>query len=214
MLTVAAVAFLLLNAGSIIRLWLGRNFDQSTLLIQILAIGYAVNILGGTASQIGAGVGRPEFDMRSTILLSIANPLLSFLLVRRFGAPGAAAGTSIALVISVVYLLFAFHRKYLRTSLWSVFESIYLGPILSGTLAVGGLVALHHFMPGIPNLAEVRYLIPVKLAVDFLIFGPVYIGLLVALRHINVIDWNNFQWLLAFGVEFLRHPFRERVKVY
>jgi O-antigen/teichoic acid export membrane protein len=213
-LTVAAVSFLMLDASSIVRLWLGKNFDQSAVLIQVLAIGYGVNILGGAASQIGAGVGRPEFDMHSTVLLSIVNPILSYLLVLRFGAPGAAAGTSIALVTAAIYLLFVFHRNYLGTSLWSVFESIYMRPIVSAVLALSGLVAFHHFLTDTLRLSEARYLIPVKLAVDFGIFAPVYIGLLVALRQVSAIDWNNFQWLIAFGLEFFRHPFRERVKVY
>lgn len=213
-LTFAAIGFLLLDAGALVRLWLGKSFDQSAVLIQILAIGYGVNILGGTASQIGAGVGRPEFDMHSTILLSIVNPILSFLLVRRFGAPGAAAGTSIALVTAAIYLLFVFHRNYLGTSLWTVFESIYLRPIVSAFIAISALVGLHHFAPFILQLSEARYLIPVQLAVDLGVFVPLYMGLLIALRQVSTIDWNNFQWLVAFGLEFLRRPFRERVKVY
>jgi O-antigen/teichoic acid export membrane protein len=212
-LTVAAVAFLLLDAKSLVRLWLGDSFDQSAFLIQILAIGYGANILGGAASQIGAGVGRPEFDMHSTILLSIVNPILSFLLVRRFGAPGAAAGTSIALVTAAAYLLLVFHRKYLGTSLWSVLEAIYVRPIASAALAVSALLGIHQVVPGIQTFSDVRYLIPFKLAVDCGIFVSVYIGLLVALRQVSTIDWNNFQWLVAFGLEFLRRPFRERVKV-
>jgi O-antigen/teichoic acid export membrane protein len=203
-LTVAAVAFLLLDASSIVRLWLGKSFDQSAVLIQVLAIGYGANILGGAASQIGAGVGRPEFDMHSTILLSIVNPILSFLLVLRFGAPGAAAGTSIALICAAIYLLFAFHRNYLGTSLWSVFESIYIRPICSGFLAVSALLGFHYLFPGILALSETRLLIPIKLAVDFVLFVPVYLLLLVALRQISVIDWNNFQWLVEFGFESIR----------
>jgi hypothetical protein len=69
-------------------------------------------------------------------------------------------------------------------------------------------------VPVVGSLGEIRYLIPIKLAADFAIFIPVYIVLLVALRQISIIDWNNFQWLVAFGFEFFRHPLRERVKVY
>jgi O-antigen/teichoic acid export membrane protein len=213
-LTVAAVAFLFMEAASIVRLWLGKSFDQSALLIQVLAVGYGVNILGGTASQIGAGVGRPEFDMHSTILLSIMNPILSFMLVRRFGAAGAAAGTTIALVTAAVYLLFVFHRNYLGTSPWRVVVSVYLRPILSAVMAVTTVVGLHRLVPGVLDLANVRYLIPLKLGLDFGIYVPVYIALLAALRQLSSIDWDNFQWLVAFGLEFFRHPFRERVKVY
>ena len=213
-LTVAAVAFLILNAGALIRLWLGNGFDQSAFLIQILAIGYGVNVLGGAASQIGAGVGRPEFDMQSTILLSIINPVLSFLLVRKFGAPGAAAGTSLALITAAIYLLFAFHRYYMETPLWTVLRGIYIRPILAGILASFSLIGFHYLVPGIASLSAVRYLIPIKLAADFAIFVPAYIVFLVALRQVSIIDWNNFQWFVAFGFEFLRYPLRERVKVY
>jgi O-antigen/teichoic acid export membrane protein len=213
-LTVAVAALLVLNAGSIVRLWIGKGFDQSAFLIQILAIGYSANILGGAASQIGAGVGRPEYDMRSTLLLAIANPLLSFLLVRKFGAPGAAAGTSLALIMAVLYLLFGFQRNYMEMPVGRVLAGIYLRPIVSGILAIAAVAGFHSLVPGLASFSEIRYLIPIKLAADFAIFTPVYIVLLLALRQISVIDWNNFQWLVAFGIEFLRHPMRERVKVY
>jgi O-antigen/teichoic acid export membrane protein len=214
MLTVAVVAFLVLDAGALVRLWLGKGFDRSALLIQILAIGYGANVLGGAASQIGAGIGRPEFDMHSTILLSITNPVLSFLLVRKFGAPGAAAGTSLALMMAATYLLVLFHRNYMGISLGTVLRGIYMRPILSGILASLTVVGYHRLVPGVVALSDVRYLIPIKLAADFAIFLPAYIVLLVALRQVSIIDWNNFQWLVAFGFEFLRHPLRERVKVY
>ena len=214
MLTVAIVAFLVLNAGALVRVWLGKGFDQSAFLVQILAIGYGVNVLGAAASQIGAGIGRPEFDMRSTILLSITNPILSFILVLRFGAPGAAAGTSLALILAAVYLVFTFHRNYMGTSTWTVLRGIYIRPIVAGILANLAVLGFHRLIPEVAGLMETRYLIPLKLAADFGIFVPAYIVLLVALRQVSVIDWNNFQWLVAFGIEFLRHPFRERVKVY
>ena len=214
MVTVAMVAFLVLEAGSVVRLWLGKTFDQSAFLVQILAIGYGVNVLGGAASQTGAGVGRPEFDMRSTILLSIVNPVMSLLLVQEFGAPGAAAGTSLALIVAAIYLLVTFHRNYTETSVWTVLRDIHARPILSGIVASLAVVGFHHIVPGVPALAGVRYLIPIKLAADFAIFLPGYIVLLVAFRQVSVIDWNNFVWLIAFGSDFLRHPFRERVKIY
>ncbi|PYS56114.1 MAG: hypothetical protein DMG13_01130 [Acidobacteria bacterium] len=214
MVTVALVAFLVLEAGSVVRLWLGKTFDQSAFLIQILAIGYGVNVLGGPASQMGAGVGRPEFDMRSTILLSIVNPVASLLLVRKFGAPGAAAGTSLALIAAAIYLLVTFHRNYIETPVWAVLRDIHARPILSAILACFAVVGFHHIVPGVLALADIRYLIPIKLAADLAIFLPGYIVLLVAFRQVSVIDWNNFLWLIAFGLDFLRHPFRERVKIY
>jgi O-antigen/teichoic acid export membrane protein len=214
MVTVGMVTFLILEADSLLKLWLGKGFEQSVFLIQILAIGYGANVLGGTASQIGAGVGRPEFDMRSTILLSVVNPILSIVLVQAFGAPGAAAGTSLALIIATFYLFVTFHRNYMEIPLWSVMRDIYVRPIAAGILAIFAVFGFHQFLPSVPGLADVRYLIPFKLALDFAIFLPVYTMSLVVFRQISVIDWNNFRWFVAFGLEFLRHPVRERVKIY
>jgi hypothetical protein len=118
------------------------------------------------------------------------------------------------LISAAVYLLVSFHKNYLRTSVWGVFDSIYIRPIFAAILTASALVAVRHLIPGLMRLSEVRYLLPVRLSVDFVIFLPVYLVLLVALRQVSTIDWNNFLWLVAFGLEFLRHPFRERAKAY
>jgi len=214
MVTIAMVAFLILEAKSVVTFWVGNTFESSVVLVQILAIGYGANVLGGAASQTGAGVGRPEFDMRGTILLGVLNPILSLLLVQRFGAPGAAAGTSIAFVVSTGYLLTTFHRNYLVTRVSAVFQSVYLRPIAAAGLANVAVLGFHELTPQLRNVELVRYLIPFKIAADFGVFVPVYVLLLVTFRQFTAIDWNNFRGLMSFGSEFLRHPFRERVKIY
>lgn len=212
--TVAMVAFVVLEARSAVNLWIGKGFEESVVLIQILAVGYGVNVLGGSASQTGAGVGRPEFDMRSTALLAVINPILSLWLVREFGAPGAAAGTSIAMILAAVYLLVTFHRGYLKDSAAAMFRGILIRPLLAGILANLAVVGFHRIVPVIMNFENIRYLIPIKVAMDFAIFASVYVVLLVTLRQLDAIDWRNFLSLATFGFELLRHPLRERVKIY
>ncbi len=214
LMTVAMVAFIVLEARSLVYLWIGPHFETSVVLIQILAIGYGANVLGGAASQTGAGVGRPEFDMKCTVLLSILNPILSLALVQRFGAAGAAAGTTIALISAAVYLLVLFHHEYLGNSVWTIFRDVQLRPIIAGVLANLAVLGFHELVPRVAALEHVRYLIPVKMAVDFGLFASIYVVLLIALRQVTAIDWNNFTGLVSFGFEFLRHPFRERVKIY
>lgn len=214
MLTAAISAFLALEARSVLHLWLGPGFESSVILVQILAIGYAANMLGGAASQTAAGVGRPEFDMRSTVLLSVLNPVFSIALVQWLGAPGAAAGTSIAFVASTVYLLLAFHRNYVKTPFRTVLMAIYIRPIVAAICASAAVLLFHRLTPHLVAWESVRYLLPIKIAADFGVFAPVYIVLLVTFRQVTAIDWNNFVGLISFSSEFLRHPFRERVKIY
>ncbi len=214
MITVAMVAFLVLEARSVLTLWLGSGFEQSVMLVQILAIGYGANVLGGAASQTGAGVGHPEFDMRSTVLLVLLNPVLSVLFVREFGAAGAAAGTSLALILAALYLLVTFHRNYVKDSVSGVFREIHLRPIAAAVFANLAVLGFHSAVAETAPWNTTRYLIPVKIAMDFAIFGPVYVVLLIALRQVTAIDWKNFLGLISFGFELLRHPFSERVKIY
>jgi O-antigen/teichoic acid export membrane protein len=215
LITIGLVAFMVLEADSILRLWLGDRFDiRSVMILQILAIGYGANVLGGAASQIGAGVGRPEFDMRSTILLTVLSPVLGMLLVLQFGAPGAAAGTALALIISAAYLLVSFHRNYVETPVEGMFRDIHIRPVVSGLVALFAAKGLHHLLPAMDSLRQVRYLIPAKLALDFLAFSLVYTLFLVVLKQVTAIDRRNLLGLMTFGFDFVRHPFRERVKIY
>jgi len=214
LLTIALVAFLVLEARSVLLLWLGPGFEDSVILVQILAIGYGVNVLGGAASQTGAGIGRPEFDMRATVILSVLNPILSLILVRQFQAPGAAAGTTLAMVVSAVYLLVIFHRKYVGESVWQVIVDIYVRKIGAGVITILTVLGFHLAIPQVASWENIRLLVPLKIALDFALFAPIYVALLVALRQVTAIDWKNFVGLVAFGFEFLRHPLRERVKIY
>jgi O-antigen/teichoic acid export membrane protein len=214
MLTVALMAFMILEAQSVVNFWIGPGFENSAILIQILAIGYGVNVMGGAASQTGAGVGRPEFDMKSTVLLTVLNPILSILLVRQFGSAGAAAGTSIALVIAAIYLLIIFHREYLGNSVSTILRDVQLRPMIAAAAAAFAVVGFHSAIPQFAEAEHFRYLIPIKLVADVALFAPFYVAILVALRQVTSIDWNNFLSLAAFGFEFLRHPLRERVKIY
>jgi O-antigen/teichoic acid export membrane protein len=170
--------------------------------------------MSGAASQTGAGIGRPEFDMKATLLLIVVNPLLSLALVQRYGSAGAAAGTTMSLIIAAVYLLWIFHRDYLANSALTAVRNVHLRPILSATLAAFAIAGFHRLAPDVTALAQIRYLAPIKMALDFAIFLPLYVLLLIAFRQVTAIDRNNFRGLLNFGAGFLRHPFRESVKIY
>jgi O-antigen/teichoic acid export membrane protein len=206
MLTVAMAAFLIVEARSVLMLWLGRGFESSVVLVQILAIGYGANILGGPASQTGAGVGRPEFDMRGTVLLIILTPVLGLIFIQRFGAAGTAAGTCIAFLAATGYLLVAFHRNYVENSVRTILEDVYLRPIAAGVFASLAIMGFHGLAPQLSAWETVRYMIPMKIGADFAVFAPVYMVLLVVFRQVTTIDWNNFLSLISFGLQLLRRP--------
>ena len=214
LMTVGIAAFVALEAESLLRLWLGPGVEQSVILVQILVIGYAANVICGPASQTGAGVGRPEFDMRSTILLIVLTPVFGIALVRQFGVQGVAIGTTLALTIAAIYLLVGFHRHYLQTSVSAVLWGIHARPLVSGLVAALSVSVFHRAVPVVLQLGQVRYLIPLQLMLDFVVFASVYVMFLVAVRQVTATDRRNLLGLMNFGFEFARHPFREWIKIY
>jgi len=218
MITVGLVAFTVLETESVVHLWLGGGNEQLhqqlVVLVQILAIGYGVNILGGAASQTGAGIGRPEFDMRSAIVLAVLSPALAASFVFRFNVMGVAVGTSLALIIAALYLLATFHRNYVETPLWTTLREIYLRPLVACIVASLAVVGFHRVFPMLLGDDLTRFSMLLKILLDAAVLVPVYVVLLVGLRQVTAMDWKNLVGLMAFGSEFLRHPVRERVKIY
>src|SRR5882672_10588002 len=81
MVTIAIIAFTVLEAESLVRIWLGSGHDSVFALSQIWPMGYGSYILGRAARQTGAGGGRPEFYMRSAVVLAVLSPVLALSLV-------------------------------------------------------------------------------------------------------------------------------------
>ena len=124
----------------------------------------------------------------------------------------------------VTILLTAFHRNYVETPVWATLREVYARPLIAGIIANLAVSGFHRVFPRLVLLEQVHYdvmghsiarlFILSKILLDLAVFAPVYIVLLIALRQVTEMDRKNFVGLMVFGSEFLRHPFRERVKIY
>jgi hypothetical protein len=81
-------------------------------------------------------------------------------------------------------------------------------------LGIASVSLFHRALPGLSALRDVRYLIPIQLLLDFAVFAPVYTLFLIVVRQVTPTDRRNFLGLVNFGFEFVRHPFREWIKIY
>ena len=80
-----------LFAKPILRLWLGEEFaTQSTLTFQILALGMLINSIALVPFSLLQGVGRPDLTGIFSLLEFLFQTVSCWVLVRRFGIPGAA----------------------------------------------------------------------------------------------------------------------------
>jgi peptidoglycan biosynthesis protein MviN/MurJ (putative lipid II flippase) len=57
-------------------------------------------------------MGRPEFEMRRSLLVTVLNLLLSASLIPLLGFVGAPLGTTVALSVGTLYLMGRFHAEF------------------------------------------------------------------------------------------------------
>ena len=144
LLTAPLFALLLAEADLIIYVWLGAGFGLAAVVIRVLCFGYLANILTACVSMITQGIGRPELQMKQSLLQLFANGALSVLFIISFGFYGAALGTSLAFIAGAIYFFFLFHRA-IKISSRVFFSEVALTPLANAlfmALALWGLNAL------------------------------------------------------------------------
>ncbi|MCL5035840.1 MAG: oligosaccharide flippase family protein [Chloroflexi bacterium] len=97
-------------APALVRLWLGEGFELSALTCRFYLAAFLISLIFSPGFHILNGMGRPDIGMKSSILLAIANIILSPILIWKIGFTGALWGTTTAMVISTIYFVFLFHK--------------------------------------------------------------------------------------------------------
>lgn len=106
------LVFTVVGAGPILRVWLGTELPEARQAIQILAVGYYANLVSGMAYTVAVGIGKPELEMRRSLLVTVLNLLLSASLIPLVGFAGAPLGTTVALIAGTLYLAGRFHAEF------------------------------------------------------------------------------------------------------
>lgn len=106
------LVFTVVGAGPILRVWLGSDLPEARQAVQVLAVGYYANLVSGMAYTVAVGIGKPELEMRRSLLVTILNLLLSASLIPLIGFAGAPLGTSVALIVGTLYLVGRFHAEF------------------------------------------------------------------------------------------------------
>jgi O-antigen/teichoic acid export membrane protein len=202
--TVGLVALVMLDATALLVLWLGPGFEGSAIIVRILAVGYGVNAMSAVAGQTGSGFGRPDFEMRGAILLTVVNPVLSILLIQALGVSGVALGTSLALGAGALYVVGVFHASQAGGSAGAFLRQVYMRPMIA---ALAGAVC-HEGLTGlVPTLAGgfgSRAAALARISIATPAFLIVYVAVLVVLGHLKAADRDNLRRLSGFVTDTIR----------
>jgi O-antigen/teichoic acid export membrane protein len=111
-------------ARDILQLWLGSAFAaESTLILQILAVGVLVNSLAHVPYSLIHALGRPDLTAKFHLAELPLHVLLAWWLIGRWGAPGAALAWSIRVAVDALLLFIAACRLASVPSHPFVFDS-------------------------------------------------------------------------------------------
>ena len=108
------------GAGPLLFAWAGVTAVEARITIWILSTGFFLNVYSGMANSVALGVGKPELEMRRSMLTGILNIILSAGLIILIGFPGAPLGTSMAFIAGSLYLFSAVHSHFGRPLLDSL----------------------------------------------------------------------------------------------
>ncbi len=175
--------FTILHAPLVMATWLGAGYEQAAVILRILAVGYSLNAAAGVGLFIALGVGRPDMEMKYGLLVTVLNLLFSILLIIKWGAYGAALGSTLALTVSIIYFMVLFHR-YLRRSTLEYYRLFVKPLVLSVALALLNYGMLH--VLGVQIQGRVQgFMI---LLIQFISFFGVYTLILMRSRYFDVYD--------------------------
>jgi O-antigen/teichoic acid export membrane protein len=133
--------FCFVFAHPIITVWFGPSYDMSAYTMQILAVGYLLNVLTASVAFVSQGMGNVSYQMWAGLLQTVLNILLGVTLVLQIGYYGAMVATSISLAAGAIYFFFSF-RKLLPGSLRVLVKMVRVPLFASALSAVVAYIPL------------------------------------------------------------------------
>ena len=210
LLTFPLAFFIIANAPLIIILWMGNRgfpgFTESVLALQVLSVGYVFMLLVSMGRLIARGIGIPQYEMRSSVLIVILNISLSIILIIKLGFTGALLGTTLSGIIGSIYFFCAFNRR-IGEPVFSFIRKTYTGPFFFCLVSLGiSVLADYFFVQLLPAPVANRSNAFIQLLVKGLIFSGVYLLCLFKSGYIDKYDKEIFSGF----VEMIKIGFRRK----
>jgi len=207
LLTFPIAFFIISNASLIMILWMGKTgYKESVLALQILSIGYVFILLANMGRLIARGMGIPQYEMRSSVLIAIMNITLSIILIIKLGFIGALLGTTLSGTLGSFYFIYSFHRR-IKESLFLILKRIYANPFFFCVIAlIASFVAGYIFKLIFPESPTNR----IEAFYHLLINGAVFLGVyLISLFKSGYIDKYDKEIFFS-SVELIKSSLRRK----
>lgn len=144
------VVVIALFARDILQIWLGSDFArESTLAMQILAIGVLVNSLAHVPFALLQGTGRPDIPAKFHMIELPLYLCMAWIMVSSFGIAGAAGAWTFRVAMDMMLLFWAAFKAFdFSIRMMSVNGAVLAGVSLAALAVAGfGLKAAAHALP-------------------------------------------------------------------
>ncbi|MFQ5686140.1 MAG: oligosaccharide flippase family protein [Candidatus Scalindua sp.] len=191
-LTFPLSLFVITNASLIMHFWMGESgYQKSALAIQILTIGYSFVLVNSIGRLIARGMGVPQFEMVSALIILGLNIFLSITLIILFGFVGALIGTSVSAVIGSLYFMNRFHKHIERTTA-SFLSGMYLKPVLACIIAILASLVVNFLLHNFSFSPSGRFGCFIYLGLKGFVFSGMYLLCIFITRYLDEYDKNVF----------------------
>ena len=116
---------LVLFGKQFIDLWVGPNFKDSYYVALILIIPVCFPLIQNTGLSIMQAKNKFKFKSLSTLVMAIANIIISIYLAKMFGPIGSAIGTAIALIVCNIIMINVYYYKVIEIDVISFWKNIF-----------------------------------------------------------------------------------------
>lgn len=143
-----------LFAKEILQIWLGSDFAlYSTIVLQALALGIAINCLAYVPYALLQGIGRPDLTAKFHLLELPLHIAIMWVLVSQWGIAGAAVAWTIRVALDAL-LLFVAAFKVCRFSLYLLASNGLMLTSLALVLLTGIAYGLRNLAGTLPLFAQ------------------------------------------------------------
>ncbi|MCP4252710.1 MAG: oligosaccharide flippase family protein [Candidatus Scalindua sp.] len=189
-LTFPLTLFVIMNAVPIMHFWMGKSgYEKSALAIQILIIGYSFVLVNSIGRLMARGMGVPQFEMVSALIILGMNILLSVVLIIIFGFIGALIGSSVSAVIGSLYFMNRFH-KHIKRTVTSFSRDVYLKPIIACVFAFFPLLVISLLFNSLNFFPSGRIGFLVYLCLKGSVFSGAYLLCIFVVKYFDGYDMN------------------------
>ena len=116
---------LVLFGKEFIILWAGEGFSESYYVALLLIIPVCIPLIQNLGLSIMQAMNKFKFKSITTFIMAIFNIIISIFLAKRWGATGAAMGTTLALIICNIVLINIYYYKEIKLNIFKFWNNIF-----------------------------------------------------------------------------------------